>query len=213
MPVMQRVRASIAAHYELCFSTYGATTEGAAWGNNTERLYTRWRLIYEILHLDPTGVQNKPSVLDVGCSYGGMYGYALAHGIDIQYYGIDIVEDAVNSAKTQFPSVKFEIGDFATLYPANSFDYVVECGIFAAKGKVSHNDMRVYWKETILSMFDKCRKGIAFNVFTNKVNIFHEESFYLSPLEALAFCMENMSDKIIVNHASGLFDYFVYVYK
>jgi hypothetical protein len=62
-------------------------------------------------------------------------------------------------------------------------------------------------------MFAACTRGIVFNVFTSRVNGFNPDFFYLSPVEALAFCMENLSHNVIIQHASGLFDYFVYVYK
>jgi SAM-dependent methyltransferase len=210
---MQKVRASMASHYEACFSKYGSTIEGASWGNDIDRLHTRWRLLFELLRLDPKGILSSPSMLDVGCSYGGMYGYAKDQGIKICYHGVDIVDKAIFAAKQNYPDANFKLGDFNTLYSSESFDYVIACGIFGIKGDISHRDMHFYWKKTIFNMFDRCKNGIAFNVFTNKVNIFHKEAFYVSPLEALAFCMESISDKVVLHHASGLFDYFIYVYK
>jgi len=213
MDTIQNVRREIAAYYTAYFNEHGATMEGAAWGSDLERLHTRWRHICEVFRFDPRGTVKQPTVLDVGCSYGGMYAYALERGLHLCYFGIDLVEDAVRAASEAHPEAKFAHGDFTSLYPAESFDYVVSCGTFAAKGEAPHRDMHAYWKHVTTNMFEKCTRGIAFNVFTNKVNGFNPDFFYVSPVEALAFCMENMSHNVIIQHASGLFDYFVYVYK
>jgi SAM-dependent methyltransferase len=213
MDTVENVRKDIAAYYALYFKEHGATMEGAAWGSDRERLHTRWRHIYEIFRLDPRGAVNQPTVLDVGCSYGGMYAYALERGLQLRYCGVDLVEDAVRAASEAHPEATFAYGDFVSLYPKESFDYVVSCGTFAAKGEAPHRDMHAYWKYVITNMFDRCTRGIACNVFTNRVNSFNPEFFYVSPVEAFAFCLENLSHNVIVQHASGLFDYFVYVYK
>ena len=213
MDTIDTVRKNIAAYYAAYFSAHGATMEGAAWGSDRERLHTRWRHIYEVFRLDPHGMVAQPTVLDVGCSYGGMYAYALERGVPLWYFGVDLVEDAIRTAAKAHPEAAFTCGDFVSLYPEESFDYVVSCGSFAAKGDAPHRDMHAYWKYVTTNMFDKCKRGIAFNVFTNRVNSFNPEFFYLSPVEALAFCVENLSHNVIIQHASGLFDYFVYVYK
>jgi SAM-dependent methyltransferase len=213
METIANVRRSIAGYYAPYFDAHGATMEGAAWGSDLERLHTRWRHIYEIFRLDPRGTADQPTVLDVGCSYGGMYAYALERGLRLRYSGVDIVEDAVRAATQAHPEAAFACGDFTTLYPRESFEYVVSCGSFAAKGEAPHRDMHAYWKHVTTNMFAACTRGIVFNVFTSRVNSFDPDFFYLSPVEALAFCMENMSPNVIIQHASGLFDYFVYVYK
>jgi len=213
METIENVRTSIAAYYASYFQEHGATMEGAAWGSDRERLHTRWRHIYEIFRLDPCGAVHQPTVLDVGCSYGGMYAYALENGLRLRYSGVDLVEAAVRAAAKAHPEAAFACGDFVTLYPKESFEYVVSCGSFAAKGEAPHRDMHAYWKHVTTSMFAACTRGIVFNVFTSRVNGFNPDFFYLSPVEALAFCMENMSHNVIIQHASGLFDYFVYVYK
>ena len=213
MDPIEDVRKTIVEYYTSYFNEHGATMEGAAWGSDQERLRTRWRHIYEIFRLDPHGAVGQPTMLDVGCSYGGMYAYALERGLRFSYFGVDFVEDAVRSATNAYPEATFTYGDFVSLYPKESFDYVVSCGSFAAKGEAPHRDMHTYWKYVIANMFDKCTRGIVFNVFTNRVNSFNPSFFYVSPIEALAFCLENMSPNVIIQHASGLFDYFVYVYK
>jgi SAM-dependent methyltransferase len=213
MDATEQVRRHITAYYAQYFKEHGATMEGAAWGSDRERLHTRWRHIYEIFRLDPRGTVEQPTVLDVGCSYGGMYAYALEQGLRLRYSGIDLVEDAVRAACAAHPEAVFAYGDFSSLYPKGSFEYVVSCGSFAAKGEAPHRDMHAYWKHVITQMFARCTRGIAFNVFTNRVNSFDPDFFYVSPVEALAFCLDAMSPNVIIQHASGLFDYFVYVYK
>jgi SAM-dependent methyltransferase len=213
MDTVENVRRNIAAYYASYFNEHGATMEGAAWGSDRERLQTRWRHIVEILRLDPRGTIDQPTMLDVGCSYGGMYAYALERGVRLDYSGVDIVEAAVRTASEAHPEAAFACGDFVALYPEASFAYVVSCGTFAAKGETPHRDMHAYWKHVITNMFAKCTRGMAFNAFTNRVNSFDPDFFYVSPVEALAFCLENLSPNVVIQHASGLFDYFVYVYK
>ncbi|MDR2695555.1 MAG: class I SAM-dependent methyltransferase, partial [Deltaproteobacteria bacterium] len=160
MDTIESVRGHITAYYTPYFHEHGATMEGAAWGSDRERLLSRWRHIYEIFRLDPGGAVKQPTVLDVGCSYGAMYAYALEQGLSLRYSGTDFVEDAVRAAAASHPEARFACGDFASLYPQESFEYVVTCGSFAAKGEAPHRDMHAYWKHVTTKMFAICTRGI-----------------------------------------------------
>lgn len=203
-------------YYANSFAKYNAKPEGASWGSDIERVNLRWKMILSVMEHDPEGRIEKPTVLDVGCSYGGMLEYAKTHGICLNYSGIDIVKESIESACCMHQDASFYCGDILNdeVLPQNAvYDYVVSCGTFAIKGSVSHRAYYSYWKKIIKIMFSKCRRGIAFNVFPTSVNIFHENAFYVNSLELLAFCSDSLSDKVLLNNATKLFDTFVFVYK
>lgn len=210
--VLKCVAESQLEYYNSCYDKYGATLEGASWGE-VGRTHNRWKLSYDVFRHDPKGVLQVPTVLDVGCSYGGMYTFGKSLGLKMSYTGVDPVEESIVSAKMNHPEASFYCKNITFDEIDGMFDYVVSCGIFAIKGSVSHADMHSYWKETVKRMFDKCTRGMSFNVFTNKVSRFDVSSYYLSPVEALAFCMDELSDKVVLQHATSLYDFFVYVYK
>jgi len=210
--ILKKVAESQQRHYRSCYEKHGATLAGASWGEES-RTSVRWKLSYEVFKLDPAGVLDNPIVLDVGCSFGGMYSFGKSLGLNMQYTGIDPVEESIVEARKNHKRAKFYCKNITFDNIDGMFDYVVSCGIFAVKGSVSHRDMHLYWKETTRRMFDKCTRGMSFNLFSSRVNKFDENSYYLSPVEALAFCMEELSDKVVLHHATSLYDFFIYVYK
>jgi 2-polyprenyl-3-methyl-5-hydroxy-6-metoxy-1,4-benzoquinol methylase len=65
------------------------------------------------------------SVLDVGCGKGGLYHYLKQVNPDIQYFGLDISENAVNAATKRFPNLSFQQLDFDKQEFDKKFDIII----------------------------------------------------------------------------------------
>ena len=61
-------------------------------------------------------------------------------------------------------------------------------------------------------MFRICNRGIAFNIMTTKVNYFSNNLYYKSPIEALSFCLNEITTKVKLDH-NYLYEYTLYLYK
>jgi hypothetical protein len=94
-----------------------------------------------------------------------------------------------------------------------TFDYVVCSGILTQKLDATIADMDRFAAVLIRRMFQLCKRGIAFNVMTTKVNFFSSNLYYKNPAELLAWCISEISPYIKIDHAYPLYEYSVYLYR
>lgn len=107
---------------------------------------------------------------------------------------------------------EFICSDFLNYNFMDNYDYIICNGILTQKLEATNIEMDNYALELIKKMFKLCKKGIAFNLMTTKVNYFSNNLYYKSPVEILSFCMNELSSNIRIDH-SYLYEYTVYVYK
>ena len=62
-------------------------------------------------------------------------------------------------------------------------------------------------------MYELCELGIAFNILSTHVDNFSNLNFYMSPIEMMAYCMQNISQNVKVDHSYRFVDYTIYLYK
>ncbi|AEV70261.1 class I SAM-dependent methyltransferase [Acetivibrio clariflavus] len=76
-------------------------------------------------------IKNK-KILDVGCGLGNLLEYLIDKGINIEYTGVDILEDMIESVKRKNLPGKFYCMDIFKQHPfeRKSFDIVYTSGIF-----------------------------------------------------------------------------------
>lgn len=206
---MNPITKSLKAHYEQTFSKHGACSKGVDWGIDSD-VTLRYHNMLAIINDEEV---YAPSILDVGCGFGGLYEYARSCGVEIEYTGIDIAANMIQYAKEKYPACTFLNGDVMSCDFNKEYDYVICNGILTQKLEYSILEMDKFANSLIKIMFKLSRRGIAFNIMSNKVNFMVSNLYYRSPVEVLAFCLDNLSHKVIVDHSYPLFEYTVYVYK
>jgi Methyltransferase domain len=200
------------------FRKYGATSAGVQWGDEHE-LRFRYGKIGEILARDADPPRNRPTLLDVGCGWGGLLQRLEDMAIDVDYSGVDVVPEMVQYAQSHFTNGNFILGDIFGLH--DRFDYVVACGVLTQKLSATIPEMERFANDMIRKMFALARHGIAVNLMSTHVNYMVDNLYYRNPVEFLAFCFSELSPRVVVEHGysslgrdSGkLYDYIVYVYK
>lgn len=78
---------------------------------------------------------SEATILDVGCGEGGSIVNYLRLGFDpSKIYGIDILEDRIQSARKKLPHIHFVLGDASEMdmFKEGQFDIVTGTGIFLA---------------------------------------------------------------------------------
>ncbi len=206
---MQPVSKRLKEHYEKIFSEFGPSSRGVDWGDDQDVLL-RYKNMLSVVR---AGSSPSPSMLDVGCGYGGLFDYSMGHGIKVDYTGIDVAENMIAHAKTHHQNGAFHLGDVLHYPFDRRFDYVVCNGILTQKLETKIREMDHFCNALVRRMFDLCDVGIAFNLMSNRVNFMAENLYYRSPVEMLSFCLDNFSGKVRIDHAYPLFEYTVYVYK
>ncbi len=206
-----KVSNELKEHYAKKFKEFGATPKGVDWGKEEDMLMRFEKMVNIIDH---HGSENSavPSLLDVGCGYAGLLTYAIEKNISIDYTGIDVVKEMIDYSKNHFSKGRFFCKDVLE-FTDEKFDYVVCNGILTQKLNVSIKEMDVFAKQIIKKMFSICNKGIAFNIMSDKVNFMVDNLYYKNPVEMFAFCLSEISEKVMIDHSYPLYEYTVYIYK
>lgn len=211
---MDPISRDLQAHYTAKFAEHGPTPRGVDW-NRTADVELRYEKMLAVARDNAAGA----TWLDVGCGYGGLLEYAGRTGRELAYTGIDVSAPMIEFAARQFPAARFECADLFDLpaggLPAGGpgFDYVVCNGILTQKLGAGIQDMERFARRLIQAMFALCRRGAAFNVMTSRVNFTAPNLFYKSPVEMLAFCLDEVTTRVLLDHSYPLYEYTVYLYR
>ncbi|OGQ08984.1 MAG: hypothetical protein A3G32_09070 [Deltaproteobacteria bacterium RIFCSPLOWO2_12_FULL_40_28] len=182
--------------YKNRFQDFGPTHQALHW-SSVEAQEQRFHVFHEGLIW-----KGKSKVLDVGCGLGDYYGYLLRKKVQLDYLGIDIVEEFINHNKKKYPRARFECQDLLSNPLTEHFDYIFCCGLFAFGNP--H-----FFKEMITTLFALANKTLVFNIFLVPIQDF----FFLPPKEALHFC-ESLGAahvRMVDGYAEG--DYTVFIDK
>jgi SAM-dependent methyltransferase len=207
---MHKITETLRAHYERSFQAHGATAKGVDWGEKLSDLQCRFEKMAAVI---PSHQTARPSLLDVGCGYGGLLEHLLARRISVDYTGIDVVPSMISAAQARHSGGRFLLGDILEYPSLERHDYVVCNGILTQKLDAPALEMDEFAGLLIRRMFSLCNRGIAFNVMTTKVNFFSNNLYYRNPAELLSWCMSEITRHVRLDHAYPLYEYTMYLYR
>lgn len=194
----------IRSRYRSRLNKYGAGIEALASGTE-ERRTIRFDVLTKV------GIVDGSSVLDVGCGFADYFDYANELGINIQYTGIDIVPELIQSAKNSKPEIDLEVRDLQeSPYPPGSFDYVISSQVFNYRFSKQKNEQLV--KEMLKLMYETARHGVAVDFLTSYVDFQQDELFYYEPEELFRYS-KSLTKRVSLKHDHPLFEFCLYLYK
>lgn len=202
-------------HYSEKFAEFGATAKGVDWGRE-EDVRLRYEKMLAVVRQGYVEVNEPVTLLDVGCGYGGLLGYAQKSKptLSLQYSGIDVAANMISWGKEHFDQAEFIEGDFLQFdLDERKFNFIVCNGILTQKLDTGLMDMDRFAKKLIRKMFDSCNIGIAFNVMSSYVNFYAPNLYYKHPSEMLSYCLSEISQRVMLDHSYGLYEYTLYIYK
>src|SRR3954470_2482052 len=138
---MHPITEQLKRHYAQSFHVYGATARGVDWRGEAD-LELRYRKMLEVIPDDSTAA--APTLLDVGCGFGGLLEYAEDRGIAIDYTGIDVVPEMIDHARRVRPGAEFYCQDVCGWSTDRKFDFVVCNGILTQKLTASIREMDLF---------------------------------------------------------------------
>jgi SAM-dependent methyltransferase len=209
---VDQITERLKSHYTRTFLEHGANSLGVDWGRDENDLAIRYQKMLEVIDDNQAGT--RPTLLDVGCGFGGLLRFAQELNVPLAYTGIDVCPAMIAEAQQLFTTTgTFLVEDVFELDAAIRFDYVVCNGILTQKLETSNLDMDRFAESLIRQMFQLCSRGIAFNVMTTKVNFFDNKLYYRNPIELLAWCMSEISSVARLDHTYPLYEYTVFLYR
>lgn len=126
------------------------------------------------------GVEDGDSVLDVGCGLADLDRFIKKKGIKVNYTGIDLSPDMINTASLRDPSLTLFAGDIFDLNPADGeYDWVLLSGALNEPLK----DNGDYLKRVLPRLFRAAGKGLAFNLLDARYNWTERELCTLQPYD------------------------------
>lgn len=205
-----QIAAALGRHYSQKFDLHGPNSQGVDWGADESRMFLRYSKMLDLLRPSHSAI---PSLLDVGCGYGGLQTFAAERNIDLDYTGIDVAENMIRWAGENVPAGKFIHGDVMSHPLPTGFDYVVCNGILTQKLDIPGLEMDAFAGALIRRLFALANVGVAFNVMTTKVNHFANNLYYRNPAELFAWCLSEITPHIRIDHSYPLYEYTVYLYR
>jgi len=196
----------ITDHYQSLLATHGDSHLAAQYSSR-ESQFRRFASLARIANL--TGRR----VLDFGCGTAALAQYLVGVGqVPSRYRGVDIVPDFFDAARTNYPdgvySVPEELAD-------ERFDVALVSGVFNNRRRGN----RVFWQETVASLFARCDVGVAFNLMSTYVDYRDPGLFYEDPEAAFRYVKRNVTPFVSLHHdylpksGSVPFEFTVFAYR
>jgi SAM-dependent methyltransferase len=198
----------LAEHYDKCFKEHGDTHLGVDWPK-LEDTFKRYDVMLGLIK-EETSI----SLLDFGCGTASLNQYIEFLKIkNIKYSGLDINDGFYNTSKLKFPNNDFYCLDILKNESIPNFDYIVCNGPFTEKRDLSQEEMMDFFTSVIKKLWNKCDKGIAFNLMSKHVDWERDDLFHVSLDELGWFLKNDLSRNFIIRNDYGLYEYTTYVYK
>jgi SAM-dependent methyltransferase len=197
-------------HYKTLFKKHGDSSQAVQWTDRGSH-FKRFEILKSIS-------DDINSVIDLGCGLAHLYEYMLNGGYKGKYLGLDFVPEFIEANKDKYKGVKqvnFELFDITKDNLPTDYEYVIVNGVFNNKQK----NNKEFMLNSIVKMFNACKKGVAFNAMSTYVDFFDDDLYYSDPLEIFDFCKKNLTRKITLRHdyivkERGFpFEYTIYLYK
>lgn len=188
-------------YYRGKLAQHGNSPEGMDWKDRASQ-YLRFEVIAR--YIDFT---RHPSVLDVGCGSGEFFQFCIDRGKDIDYQGMDVCPEMVDACRQRFGShiaVEGQALDLRSM--PKTYDYVIASGTFNAKLETSEDDWRVYFHDSLRSMYDRCRVALIVNMMTCFVDYRYDRLYYARPDEVAHLAVSQMSRDFVLDHSYPLFE-------
>lgn len=197
----------VKSYFDSRIQEHGASPRGSDWNSEASQ-NTRFDQLLKV-------VDDKTfSILDYGCGYGALADYLSEKTYEADYYGFDILESAIETARKAHPgkSNRTFLSDKAKLPVC---DYTIASGIFNFRGDQSFEA----WTEYLLAILNEfnhlSRRGFSSNFLTkySDADKMRADLYYADPLYLFDYCKRNFSRNVSLLHDYNLYDFTILVRK
>jgi SAM-dependent methyltransferase len=203
IPNLEQVK----SYFDKRIQEHGASPRGSDWNSETSQ-NIRFEQLLKVIE------KQSFSLLDYGCGYGALSDYLALKPFDVDYFGYDILESAIETARQvhanqprrTFTSAKSQLP---------SCDYTVASGIFNFRGEQSFEN----WTEYVLSVLQEfnqlSRAGFSSNFLTkySDADKMRHDLYYADPLFLFDYCKLHFSKNVALLHDYRLYDFTLIVRK
>ena len=170
--------------------------ECVGWLDGSENALIRNQKIYE------AGIDEKDSVLDVGCGVAHFHTYLTNQGWNGKYFGVDPNKKAIDVIDENINAVHGTIEDLDN----TEYDWVIANGVFNLGLKEKHS----FW--IIENMILRANKGIIFNMLQAPYNDPKYEAYYPERIKQRLSLIDHSKIEIIEDYMRDDAEFTVYFY-
>ena len=197
----------VKSYFDKRIREHGASPRGSDWNSETSQ-NIRFDQLLRVVE------SQTFSLLDYGCGYGALADYLVSRGFHADYYGYDILESAIETAR-QAHQGKPRRSFFTEKTQLPVCDYTVASGIFNFRGEQSFEE----WTEYVLGVLNEFNQlslhGFSSNFLTkySDAEKMRADLYYADPLFLFDYCKRNFSRNVALLHDYSLYDFTILVRK
>jgi SAM-dependent methyltransferase len=200
--------AGIVDYYGARYRTFGDSPQGMDWRDATSQVL-RFESLTRCLDL-----RGRPSLLDLGCGNGELFGFLTERGIPVRYLGVDACPDMVAACQRRFGSESAILAASTDLASRGlRADFVVASGTFNVRQKVAIPVWEGFVLRSIEQMFASCTVAIALNLMSSWVDYRYEHLYYLEPERAPEVAALCGTRRFLLDHSYPLFEFTVALFR
>jgi len=191
----------VKSYFDKRIHEHGASPRGSDWNSEASQ-NARFDQLLKVVETQSF------SLLDYGCGYGALADYLDAKSFDVDYYGYDILESAIETARKAHVD-KPRRNFFTDKSQLPICDYTIASGIFNFRGEQSFED----WTEYVLGVLTEFNqlslRGFSSNFLTkySDADRMRPDLYYADPLFLFDYCKRNFSKDVALLHDYHLYDF------
>jgi SAM-dependent methyltransferase len=197
----------VKSYFDKRIQEHGASPRGSDWNSETSQ-NIRFDQLLKVIETPSF------SLLDYGCGYGALADYLELKGFEADYYGYDILESAIETAR------KAHLDKARRLFFTDKSqlpvcDYTVASGIFNFRGEQSFEEWTDYVLGVLTEFDQLSQHGFASNFLTkySDAEKMRPDLYYADPLFLFDFCKQNFSKNVALLHDYRLYDFTLIIRK
>ena len=194
--------------YENRLTNLGPTAKAVFWKNEIHQ-NQRYRILLRIL--DENFEDKERIIHDFGCGYGALYDF-MKTNLKMQnttFIGTDISPAMIKEARRRIIDARATFICYPLAIKAT--DYTFVSGTYNMKLEKSNQNWEKYVKASLVQLWSKTRKGLAFNMLRDDVRTRYKGLYYVNGLDLLNFCERNLSKNVTLISYPSLPDWIYFV--
>jgi SAM-dependent methyltransferase len=197
----------VKSYFDKRIREHGASPRGSDWNSETSQ-NVRFEQLLKVVEVPSF------SILDYGCGYGALADYLANKNFDADYYGYDILESAIETAR-QAHRDKPRRTFFTDSSQLPLCDYVVASGIFNFRGEQSFEDWTGYVLGVLNEFNQLSLRGFSSNFLTkySDADKIRSDLYYADPLFLFDYCKQKFSKNVALLHDYRLYDFTLLIRK
>jgi len=198
----------VISYFDKRIQEHGASPRGVDWNGEPAQSIRFDQLLKVIEGSAPF------SLLDYGCGYGALADYLAEKAYQVKYYGFDILESAIETAR-KVHAAKTNCTFFLDKSQLIACDYLVASGVFNFRGDQPWESWNKYVASVLREFNTLSRLGFSSNFLTkySDADKMRPDLYYADPMYLFDYCKRNFSKNVALLHDYRLYDFTLIVRK